>query len=171
MVQVGKMWKQLALVGLVLIGLTGCDGAEDLVDDALGREATAPKEAELPQCSQIVNCCASLQSDPVFKDITPEDVKTSCNDVFTPGANSVIDAYQTGRDGLNGQANKDRFRDESTTRIEPACTCLLQETVAKIPDTINHPDCELKVPEVAECSMAVDTLGDYAANPPMVEGN
>jgi hypothetical protein len=121
--------KRLALFSLLLLG---CDSLEKVIDG----KAAPFKEPELPNCSRVLNCCANLsRSQSVGPTVTPV-----CEAIVSP-TDLAITEYQDAKAIIKGnnattQAEKDALlkdlRDTTIAAIEPACRCLIDETIGNI---------------------------------------
>ncbi len=125
--------------------LLGCDSLERSLDG----NAAPLREADLPNCSKVLTCCANLTRDRVLGPY----VADSCGTVVDP-TNLAIDNYQAAklrieRNGAVSDESKAELltdlRETSQASLEPACGCLLEETVGNISlDGYLSPlDCEL----------------------------
>ena len=135
------------LFALALAGLApaACDALEESLD---GRAAPL-KVPELPNCSRVLTCCANLDRQP----LVPSGIKQACTGIATP-TDAVIAEYQDGK--LLIQQNQstsaetkasllEDLRETTQGTMEPACRCLLEETVGNLSlDGILSPtDCEV----------------------------
>ncbi len=143
----------------LLMTFGGCNAAEELLD---GEEAEL-KEAELPNCSRIITCCANLKG----RGIAPDE----CEDAFIPAADQVISTYQAARDNIPFDDAEARtlLRDETQGTVEPGCRCFLEETIGQIDDALLPIDCESDknvgtLEGDLQCSDATDALLDAAAD-------
>ena len=153
------MKKNLLFAAICLaMGLTACDAAEEILD---GEEA-ALREADLPNCSKVINCCANLKE----KDLS-DDINEACTDQFVPSANRVIDTYQDAKGELQpGSEGEMALYNETRGTVEVGCRCFLEQTVGQIDAVLLPLDCEADTTvgqaEADMCDGAVDSL----VNPP-----
>lgn len=152
---------------LCVLSALGCDSLVDSVDKKLQGTAAPLKEATLPNCSRILTCCANLTAGKA----TGPMVKDQCPKVVTP-TTTAIDKYQAARKAiqdnttLTAEAKANSLKElESKTvgTAEPACRCLLQETVGKIGTTALPADCETvtttgALPQGKQCSDVTDEI-------------
>jgi hypothetical protein len=134
--------------------LTGCDAAEEILD---GEEA-ALKEADLPNCSKVINCCANLKT----KDLS-DDINEACDEQFVPSANRVIDTYQSAKGEVTpGSEAEKALYDETRGSVEIGCRCFLEQSVGQIDAVLLPLDCEADTSvgqaEADMCDGAVDNL-------------
>ena len=136
------------------LSLSGCDAAEEILD---GEEA-ALKEADLPNCSKVINCCANLKS----KELS-EGLDDACDEQFVPAANRVIDTYQDAKGELSPGSDGERaLYDETRGTVEVGCRCFLEQSVGQIDAVLLPKDCEADTSvgqaEADMCDGAVDEL-------------
>lgn len=135
------------LIGATLalaLPLAGCDAAETIIQG----QPEPLREPDLPNCSRIVNCCTNLSE----SKITGGLVSGFCEDL-SPAVEDVIATYSDTRDDIikgntNGRAEQESvetWREFGQDTYEPACRCLLEETIAKVSlDGVLTPaDCEV----------------------------
>lgn len=168
----------LALVAVFAMVGVGCDDLKDAVEESIQGEAAPLKEADMPNCSRVLNCCAKLKT----YSLTPEDVITVCDDQLDPAADSLINTYQEARQGIeNDSALTDETRANLLEelkllyqeKIEPGCRCFLDQTVGDVSaDGFLSPvDCEIvesvgALEPPATCEDAQDALVDFVQDPP-----
>lgn len=162
----------IAALGLFATAACSDDDLTDAIEDSLDGEAAALAEADLPNCSRVINCCANLKG----RDFTPDEINTECDETFKPSANSIITNYQDARDAIDADSTvnaegkstlKDTLKSNTQERIEPACRCFLEETVGQAGNFALPADCEAVPDEnTIMCSEAEATLLDAVDNPP-----
>lgn len=146
------------------LALLGCDSLEKSLDG----KAAPLREAELPNCSKVLTCCANLMRDRVLGPY----VADTCETVVDP-TNLAIDNYQAAklrieRNGSISAESKTELladlRETTQASLEPACGCLVEETVGNISlDGYLSPlDCELVVGArgLAEGQQCSDVTGN-----------
>lgn len=120
------------LAALVAPPLVGCDAFEKTIDGV----AAPLKEPELPNCSRILTCCANLDS----RVGMPQSVKDACGGIVTP-TDTIIVQYQQSKLAIQQSASTSaeakaqllaELRTNTQATMEPACRCLLEETVGNI---------------------------------------
>ena len=125
--------------------LLGCDTLERSLDGT----AAPLREPELPNCSKVLTCCANLSRDRVLGPY----VADSCETVVGP-TDLAIDNYQAAKLRIETNASISaeskaeltaELRETTQASLEPACGCLVAETVGNISlDGYLSPlDCEL----------------------------
>lgn len=121
-----------ALVLALLLSHAACDSLERSLDGV----AAPLKEPELPNCSRVLNCCTNLGTDRLVGPLVDE----SCAAITTPTDLAIL-RYQEARalilnDRATSQQTKDRLlaelRETSQSTLEPACRCLLDQTVGAV---------------------------------------
>ena len=157
--------KSLWLWPLVLLG---CDSLERSLDG----NAAPLREADLPNCSKVLTCCANLTRDRVLGPY----VADSCGTVVDP-TNLAIDNYQAAklrieRNGATSEQTKAQLIAElrTTTQetVEPACRCLVDETIGNISlnGFLSPKDCEVVVTSGAlPAGKQCDDVTDVILNP------
>lgn len=159
----------IALAFALAASTLGCDSVERILDG----QAAPLKEPELPNCSRVLTCCANLSSDRVIGPL----VAPSCDVVVTP-TDLAIARYQQAKNVIlqnasTTQQTKDALladlRQTSQSTLEPACRCLIDQTVGNISlDGYLSPiDCEIvpttgTIPNGKTC----DDLTGAILNPP-----
>ncbi|HRE92278.1 MAG TPA: hypothetical protein PK095_24395 [Myxococcota bacterium] len=120
------------LSALMLLVLPACDSLERRLDGV----AAPLKEPELPNCSRVLNCCANLGTDRLVGPLVDE----SCAAIATPTDLAIL-RYQEARalilnDRATSQQTKDQLltelRQTSQGTLEPACRCLLDQTLGAV---------------------------------------
>ncbi len=158
-----------ALVLTALCALPACDVLEERLDG----KAAPLKEADLPNCSRVLTCCANLGA----SSLTSGAVQDSC-EALVPATDTVITQYQVGRQKIEqDQATSAEtkaqllaeLRQTTQGTMEPACRCLLEETVGKVSanNFLSPIDCETvtssgALPDGKQCSDVTDAV----LNPP-----
>lgn len=159
--------KSLVSLALLAGSTLACDEIKDRVEDSLNGEAAPLKEADLPNCSKVINCCANIESRGLSDSVT-----AACNDQLVPAVNGVIDTYQSAKAELQDVESVDNeealaeLTSNTQETAEPACRCFLEETVGTInTETIDllPVDCEVDTSTGAlsdgqMCSEVVDSL-------------
>ncbi|MFO0745883.1 MAG: hypothetical protein U1F43_09445 [Myxococcota bacterium] len=148
----------MALATWSLGALSSCDALEQ----SLQGQAAPLKEPELPNCSRILTCCANLDA----RTLMPDSVKQACAGITTP-TDSVIVQYQSSKATIQQSTTMtpqakasalDELRRDTQATMEPACRCLLEETVGNVSldDFLAPADCETvttsgALPDNAKC--------------------
>ena len=137
-------------------------GACDAVEQSLQGSAAPLREPDLPNCSRILNCCTNLDR----QSIVPSSIKEACHGVATP-TDTLIDQYQVSRANIQASTSTSaetkaqliaELRTNTQASLEPACRCLLEETVGNISldGFLSPADCETittsgALPDGAQC--------------------
>lgn len=154
------LWSLLVTTCLVapMAALSSCDALEESLDGV----AAPLKEPELPNCSRVLTCCANLDR----QTLMPDSVKQACDGLVTP-TDTVIEQYKAGKlriqqdQATSAETKADllaELKKDTQTTMEPACRCLLEETVGlvSLDDFLAPKDCETVttsgvLPEGAQC--------------------
>jgi hypothetical protein len=120
-------------VAIVSAGsMLGCDAFERAIDG----KAAPFKEPELPNCSRVLNCCTNLSDDAAVSALAVP----TCDVIATPTDTAIVQ-YQQAKAVILGnktttQAEKDALlkdlRETTQATLEPACRCLIDETLGNI---------------------------------------
>lgn len=140
------------------LGLVACDALERSFEGT----AAPLREPDLPNCSRILNCCTNLDR----QTIVPSSVKDACHGVATP-TDTLIEQYQVSRANIQASTSTSaetkaqliaELRTNTQASLEPACRCLLEETVGNISldGFLSPADCETittsgSLPAGAQC--------------------
>jgi hypothetical protein len=159
----------LSLMALTLSLFVGCEALVASAEQSLQGTAAPLKEADLPNTSRMLNCCANLTN----RSETKSFVESTCATI-TPQIGIVIAKYQQGKKTiqddtvLNAQAKTDslnQLKKTSQETLEPAARCLLQETIGKISlnGFLSPADCEAMtstgaLPVGKQCSDVTDAI-------------
>ena len=160
-------FKNLLTLALLAGGAFACDDIKDSIEESLNGEATPLKEADLPNCSKVINCCANIESRGLSDTVT-----AACNDQLVPAVNGVIDTYQSAKaelqdvEAVDNEEGLAELKSNTQETAEPACRCFLEETVGAInTESIDlfPVDCEVDTSTGAlsdgqMCSEVVDSL-------------
>lgn len=130
------------------LAVSGCHELAATAEKSLQGTAAPLKEAELPNTSKLLTCCANLSARVETKDF----VKSICPNLTTQ-TNKVIDSYTSLKKAINDdkaisaeQKTKDLAVLKATTQsnLEPASRCLIVETVGKVSlnGFLSPADCE-----------------------------
>lgn len=178
-VKVNTMKNDLRLWILSIIAissLAACDLKEELteaIEDTINGEAAELAEADLPNCSKVINCCANIEARGIS-----DEISEACNEQFKPATQAVIDNYQTSKmritESLEGDAQTEglsTLTEETQEIFEPGCRCFLEETAGQLENgTIDliPQDCEFDSTTGAldgdlMCSDATDALLEAAS--------
>jgi hypothetical protein len=138
-------------------------------EQTLQGTAAPLKEADLPNTSRMLNCCANLTN----RTETKSFVESTCATI-TPQIGIVIAKYQLGKQAiqndtvLNAQAKAQslaELKQTSQQTLEPAARCLLQETIGKVSlnGFLSPADCEAvttvgTLPDGKQCSEVTDAI-------------
>ncbi len=172
--------KKLSLLALLLAAfapLSACDLFEEVAEQTIQGEAAPLAEADMPNCSRVINCCSKLKT----YSFTPQEVLDACDDQLSPASDTLIQSYQDLRDGIEADTTLDastkadllaELQLNYQNKVEPGCRCFLEETVGAVSfDGVLSPlDCEI-VEDVgaltppATCSDATDLLIEFASDP------
>lgn len=164
---------QAAFITLFALGMTSlAGGCQELIDSAektIDGKAAELKEKDLPNCSRMLTCCANLTA----RNGMPQSVKDGCGSL-TPSVTKVIDTYQSGQKSIadnttTTQQSKEKaaneLRSTSQGTLEPACRCLLEETLGKVSldGFLTPTDCETvkesgALPAGKKCSDVTDVV-------------
>jgi len=159
------------LLVVVLLVLAGCDA----VEESLQGQAAPLKEPELPNCSRVLTCCANLDA----RRLMPQSVRDACEGITTP-TDRVITTYQQSRAEIAANQSTSaetkaqltaELRTKTQGSMEPACRCLLEETVGlvSLDDFLSPADCETvttsgALPDGATCDEIEKNVTDPDAN-------
>lgn len=154
------MKTKLLLAAICLaMSLTGCEVAKEIIE---GEEAPL-KEADLPNCSKVINCC----NNGLIQGLS-EDVDMACADQLVPASSTVIDNYQAAQAELEpGSAASEELRATTQGSAEAGCRCFLEQTIGTL-DVPIPLDCQSDTSvgsvEADMCDGAVDELVNGAGN-------
>jgi hypothetical protein len=172
-IEASSPWIAIGVTLAISLAISAC--SEDVVEEALGLdEPAALQEADLPNCSRVVNCCTTL-AEGRFSAVVPTSVSDACTSTVGTAADAAIGEYQRERDGINAQSGVsddertnllNDLQDQWQGRIEPGCRCFLEESVGTAPDLATPADCESftttgALGQGATCGDAVDNLINY----------
>jgi len=157
------------LAAAALLCLASCETLLDNAETKLQGKAAPLKEADLPNCSRILTCCANLSAGKA----TGPLVQESCAKINTP-ADTGIGKYQSAKiaiqadTSLNDEAKAKataELRSKTVGTLEPGCRCLLEETLGKVSldGFLTPADCETvtatgALPEGKKCSDVTDAV-------------
>lgn len=156
-------------LALATFSLAGCDALLASAEKELQGTAKPLKEADLPNTSKVLNCCANLSG----RSETKGFVADSCTKM-TPQVDIVIANYQKAKKAITDntattQEAKTKALSElkTTTQstLEPASRCLLEETVGKVSlgGFLSPADCEVvtstgALPQGKKCDDVKDAV-------------
>lgn len=159
--------RHLLLFASSLFALSACDALEE----SLQGQAAPLKEPELPNCSRVLTCCTNLDG----QRLVPTSIKDACESIAVP-TDAVITEYQQSRAAIRGNTatsaeTKAELETELRTRsqgtLEPACRCLLEETVGRLSlnNLLSPADCEVvttsgALPQGKQCSDVTGAVTD-----------
>jgi hypothetical protein len=139
------MPRSLLISIVCALSAIGCDSVERVLDGV----AAPLKEPELPNCSRVLTCCANLSGDRALGPL----VASTCEVVTTPTDVAIVRYQQARKVILDNTTTTQQTKDElltdlrqtSQATLEPACRCLIDQTVGNISlDGYLSPlDCEI----------------------------
>jgi len=157
-------WSVVMVAAVLGLG-AGCDALEESLDG----QAAPLKEPDLPNCSRVLTCCANLDR----QSLVPSSIKDACSGIAVP-TDAAIGEYQDSRRIIEQNQSTSaetkaelvaELRQTTQTTLEPACRCLLEETVGNLSlDGILSPkDCETittsgNLPDGAQCQDVTDVI-------------
>ncbi len=162
-----RLLGRIALTVLLTSGL-GCEAFRQSFDGI----AAPLKEPELPNCSKVLTCCANLSTDSIVGPL----VVDTCDTIVTP-TDLTITNYQAAKlriqqNGATSEQTKAQLIAElrTTTQetVEPACRCLVDETIGNISlnGFLSPKDCEVVVTSGAlPAGKQCDDVTDVILNP------
>ena len=123
----------------------------DALEESLQGQAAPLKEPDLPNCSRVLTCCANLDR----QTIVPVTIKDTCHGIATP-TDAIIVEYQDSRHTIEANTTTSpetkaeliaELRTRTQQTMEPACRCLLEETVGNLSlgGILSPADCETVV--------------------------
>jgi hypothetical protein len=159
--------RHIILFAMSVFSLVACDALEE----SLQGQAAPLKEPELPNCSRVLTCCTNLNG----QRLVPSSIKDACMAIAEP-TDVVISEYQSSRETIRGNTatsaeTKVELEAELRTRsqgtLEPACRCLLEETIGRLSlnNVLSPADCEVvpssgALPEGKQCSDVTGAVTD-----------
>jgi len=163
-----NVWGALA-IGMLMTGTApGCEAVKESFDGV----AAPLKEPELPNCSKVLTCCANLSSDSILGPF----VASSCESIMSP-TDLAITNYQATKlriqqnTSTSAQTKAELIAELRTTTqetLEPACRCLVDETVGNVSldGFLSPKDCEVVVTSGAlPAGKQCDDVTDGVLNP------
>ena len=170
--RLARLVVQALMVVVTPLGALGAPACDE-VEESLQGKAAPLKEPDLPNCSRVLTCCANLSADSILGPL----VADTCDTIVTP-TDLTISNYQAAKlrieqNGATSAETKSELLSElrTTTQaaVEPACRCLVEETVGNLSlDGLLSPkDCEVvtgsgTLPPGKQCSDVTDVVLDPA---------
>lgn len=162
-----ELMRHIVFIAMSFVSLLGCDALEE----SLQGRAAPLKEPELPNCSRVLTCCTNLNG----QSLVPSSIKDACAAIAEP-TDAVLSEYQSSRATIRANTatsaeTKAELEAELRTRsqgtLEPACRCLLEETIGRLSlnNLLSPADCEVitssgALPQGKECSDVTGAVTD-----------